>query len=186
MKKLLLPIILALVGVGGGIGAGIALGAGATADTMAGADTCLPGDPSAHDTAEPPPVGSPEAHAEASADRSTEAGAAEGAKYEYAKLNNQFVVPVVHDGKVQSMVVLSLSIEVATGKTTDIFAAEPKLRDVFLQVLFDHANIGGFDGDFTRSDNMRILRGALKTAGQRAMGDLVNDVLIMDILRQDV
>ena len=47
---------------------------------------------------------------------------------------------------------------------------EPKLRDVFLQVLFDHANMGGFRGAFTRSDVLEPLRTALREAAQKHLG----------------
>ncbi len=104
---------------------------------------------------------------------------------EYVKLNNQFVIPVVEAGQVSALVVLSLSLEVTTGGTETVFAREPKLRDVFLQVLFDHANAGGFRGSFTDASNLVVLRQALKEVASQVLGDLVTDVLIMDIARQD-
>ena len=66
-----------------------------------------------------------------------------------------------------------------------IYSKEPKLRDSFLQVLFDHANIGGFDGAFTNANNLAVLRGALREVAQKDMGDQVTDVLIVEIARQD-
>ena len=104
---------------------------------------------------------------------------------EYVKLNNQFVVPVVEDGRVAAMVILSLSLEVTAGSTEAIFQREPKLRDIFLQVLFDHANAGGFNGSFTDGTNLVILRRALLETATAEMGDMVKDVLIIDIVRQD-
>jgi flagellar protein FliL len=62
---------------------------------------------------------------------------------------NQFIVPVMKKGKVAAMVILSLSLEVKPGMTSKVYDMEPKLRDVFLQVMFDHANAGGFDGSYT-------------------------------------
>jgi flagellar protein FliL len=104
---------------------------------------------------------------------------------EYVKLNNQFVVPVVDEGRVVSMVILSLSLEVTPGSTEAVFAKEPKLRDVFLQVLFEHANAGGFNGSFTDGANMVLLRRALLETAMATMGDVIHDVLIIDIVRQD-
>ena len=74
----------------------------------------------------------------------------------------------------------------ATGQRETVYAREPKLRDAFLQVLFDHANMGGFRGTFTDSNNMDVLRNALNETARKSMGDLILDVLIMDIARQDV
>jgi flagellar FliL protein len=104
---------------------------------------------------------------------------------EYAKLNNQFVIPVMEDGVVVSLVVLSLSLEVTSGSTTTVFEHEPKLRDVFLQVLFSHANAGGFKGSFTDSANLAPLRMALFEAAVGVLPGVVTDVLIGDIVRQD-
>ena len=105
---------------------------------------------------------------------------------DYVKMNNQFVVPIVTDNRVSAMVVLSLSIEAPLGQEDEILRREPKLRDSFLRVLFTHANIGGFDGEFTSIEKLGGLKRALKEVAQRDIGtDLVNDVLIVEIARQD-
>ncbi|QYK41576.1 MAG: flagellar basal body-associated FliL family protein [Paracoccaceae bacterium] len=107
------------------------------------------------------------------------------AQPEYVKLSNQFVIPVLEGGRVSAMVILSLSLEVAPGSTEAVYAREPKLRDAFLQVLFDHANAGGFRGSFTDGSNLIILRVALRETAARVLGSLATDVLISDIVRQD-
>ena len=104
---------------------------------------------------------------------------------EYVKLSNQFIVPVLDKGKVVSMVILSLSLEVSKGSTSKVYDVEPKLRDAFLQVMFDHANAGGFNGAYTDGANLVLLRTALLEAAKSIMGDAVSDVLIIDIVRQD-
>lgn len=105
---------------------------------------------------------------------------------EYVKMSNQFVVPVVKDRSVAALMILSLSIEVASGQEEVVFSYEPKLRDSFLQVMFDHANMGGFAGAFTDASTLGGLRKALREVAQRDAGkDNVLDVLILDIARQD-
>ncbi len=128
-----------------------------------------------------PPPAEP-AEAEKAAEEAVEA---EKPPPDYVKLNNQFVVPIVEGGRVASMVVLSLSLEVAPGNAETVYAREPKIRDVFLQVLFDHANTGGFRGSFTDGSNLVLLRRALKEKAVGVLGDLVTDVLITEIARQD-
>lgn len=166
MMKLILPLILLIVGVGGGVGAGLAL-MPAPEPEMA-ANPCGDGqgvDEMAEDhSMDPVPLD----------DR------------EYAKMNNQFVVPVVMNDRVTALMVMSLSIEVETGGQEAVFSHEPRLRDAFLQVMFDHANIGGFNGAFTATANMRLLREALQVAADRVMRGHITDVLITDIVRQDV
>jgi hypothetical protein len=171
MLKKLLPVVLLLVGVGGGIGAGIAL----RPPQSESAPTEL-ADPETADTSSAP--------VESADTRSTD-DRSRGA-FDYVELNNQFVVPVVHEELVDSLVVMSLSVEVESGLTDTVYEREPKLRDGFLQVLFDHANMGGFEGEFTNSNNMDVLRGALTEVAQDILGKGVTGILITDLARQDV
>lgn len=157
MLRKFFPLILGLAGLGGGIGVGLVL----------------------RPIPEPaPPAGEAEPRAEVA-----DAGSEDAA--EFVKLNNQFVVPVVEKGRVSAMVVLSLSLEVEIGNTEAVYQREPKLRDAFLQVLFDHANTGGFSGSFTDGSNLVVLRTGLQEAAGLVMGTIVRDVLITDIARQD-
>lgn len=164
----LLPILLAVVGLGGGVGAGLFLRPA----------------PAADDHAAEADHAAPEEEGHADADDGEHADAEEGTP-EYVKLNNQFVVPVVEKGRVAALVVLSLSLEVEPGSTEAVYVREPKLRDVFLQVMFDHANTGGFSGSFTDGSNLIGLRTSLKEAAAQVLGLVVTDVLITDIARQD-
>lgn len=161
MKKLL-PLILLLVGTAAGGGVGLVLRPA----------------PEAPEIAE-----DGEAKQEKPAKEKVEE---EKAPVEYVKLNNQFVVPVVKNRVVVSLVVMALSLEVPEGTKEDVFKKEPKLRDSFLQVLFDHANVGGFDGSFTEAGALDHLRTALREVAQRDLGkDMISDVLIVEIARQD-
>ena len=185
MLKKLLPILLALVGLGGGIGAGLflrpAAEAGDHATAEAGAEHAPEEAPAAEEGHGEEAAASEHGAPEASGDHG-EAG--EGGP-EYVKLNNQFVVPVVEDGRVAAMVVLAISLEVAAGNTEAVYQREPKLRDALLQVMFDHANVGGFSGSFTDGANLVVLRTNLKEAAAMILGTAVQDVLITDIARQD-
>lgn len=104
---------------------------------------------------------------------------------EYVKMSNQFIIPVLEEGRVASLVVMTLSLEAAPGSSEAIYAKEPKLRDAFLQILFDHANSGGFRGSFTDGTVLLPLRKALLEAARGIMPDVISDVLITDIGRQD-
>jgi len=180
MKRILLPLLLLVLGVGGGVGAGLALAPAPAPGEAEGAlaelaDPCgaiPPADP-ADPRAEAAPADSAEDDGEAVSD------------HDYVRFKNQFIVPVVVGGEVASLVLLSLSVEVPLGQEDAVLMIEPKLRDVFLQVLFDHANTGGFEGTFTAAEAMRSLRASLKAAARDAIGDLVTDVLILDLVRQD-
>lgn len=104
----------------------------------------------------------------------------------YVSMKNQFVVPVIQDELVKSLVVLSISLETSPDENEIIFSVEPKLRDVFLQVLFDHSHIGGFDGAFTETSRIAVLKTALLEAGQAVVGSVISDIVITDIVRQEM
>jgi flagellar FliL protein len=104
---------------------------------------------------------------------------------DYVRLNNQFVVPVLSEGRVEAFVILSLSLEVTVGGSETIYSREAKLRDALLAALFEHANAGGFRGAFTSADRMHSLRAALLEAAGTVAGPVITDVLIVDMMRQD-
>jgi len=168
MLRLMLPVLLLLLGVAGGVGAGLLLGPGDAEGPAASAQTSD------------------------DADATDDSGTAEGTRgttpadgTEFVRLNNQFVVPIVRDGSVRSLVVMALTLEVDSGNNQAVFDREPRLRDSFLQVMFAHANAGGFDGSFTEAAAMDPLRAALGDAARQVLGAIVSDVLIVDITRQD-
>ncbi|MEM9249422.1 MAG: flagellar basal body-associated FliL family protein [Pseudomonadota bacterium] len=177
MAKLLLPLLLAFIGAGAGIGAGIFM--------------------------RPPPEDL-EAAAEAGVQTNVEEQHAEGSgeytigtrpipdrerppleERDFVRMNNQFVVPVLSDGKVQSLVVLSISLETGLEMRSTVFSREPKLRSALLQVMFDHANAGGFSENFTGAAKIESLRKRLWEAARPILGPELYDVLITDIARQD-
>ena len=110
----------------------------------------------------------------------------EHASTDIVELTNQFVVPVIDDEKVDALVVLSLNVEVDYAAVEKVHSLEPKLRDGFLRVLFEHSNAGGFHGAYTSSGTMNLLRMALLESAEKTLGDVVHEVLITNIIRQDV
>lgn len=167
MLKKLLPVVLGLLGLGLGGGAGFVL---RPAPAPVAEPAAQPGGEGGHGAAAP---------------TEHDAKADPEAVPEYVKMSNQFVVPVLEGGQVAAMVILAISLEVTHGGSDPVYAREPKLRDAFLQVLFDHANAGGFNGDFTDSANLTFLRKALLETAQSIIGDSVTDILISDLARQD-
>ena len=171
MKKLL-PFVFLLVGLGAGIGAGVTL-----APTGAPKEAATEDKPK---TKEDKPKAKDKSAKKKGGKKDNES------EYEYLKLTKQFVVPVVDSDRIAALVTMSLSLEMTPGLTEAFYAIEPKLRDGFLQVMFDHANTGGFDGAFTESDNLSVLRKALLETARKDLGDDVSRVLIMNVSRQDV
>lgn len=158
----LLPVLLLILGVGAGVGAGLVLRPEAISD-------------------DGPEVAAVEEHLDAPENMDAPMG-----EQSYVKINNQFVVPIIKQDRVSALVVLSLSLETLAAETSAVYDHEPKLRDAFLQVLFDHAYMGGFDGVYTASPAMDTLRKSLLAGARNVVGANITDVLITDIIRQDI
>lgn len=158
----ILPILLAVLGIVGGGAAGLFL-----RPAPAEVELTEEGQKSAPQTE---PVVEEKAESEALA---------------FVKLNNQFIVPVVAKENVSALVVLSLTLETNTESTESLYNLEPKIRDISLRVLFDHAYAGGFDGHFTAPAKLDTLRRSLIEAINPIAGGVVSDILITDIIRQD-
>ncbi len=161
MIRKILPVMVALLGTGGGVAAGMWLGHGTRADPMEVPD-------------------------DAALSRSARTGSEAESGTEFVKLNNQFVIPVVKHDRINALVVMSLTVELERGAAQQVHDREPKLRDAFLQLLFDHANMGGFAGDFTGSNSMDALRVSLTEEATRLLGDTAKGVLITEVARQDI
>lgn len=187
MIRKLVPVLLLFLGLGLGAGAGIFL-------------RPAPSEAVAHDGGDAGPGAGPgassgagtEANGHGAADdhgQGTSGGdghyTPETGPTETVRLPNQFVVPVLHDGRVEALVVIGLALEMRTGHAFDLATDEPRLRAALLQLLFDHANIGGFDGLFTSGEVLLSLRRALVTTARGEVGPDVQDVLITELLRQE-
>jgi hypothetical protein len=174
MKKILIPAVMALVGLVGGAAAGWFL----KPPPENHADPCADGHGGVLDEAA--------CAAKVEAEKQEElAKAYEGKeKSEFVQLERQFIVPVVSQDKVSSMMVLTLGVEVAPGKVEAVLGAEPKVRDALLRVLFAHAYTGGFEGDFTAEHVMRELRKNMLVAVREVVGPDARNVLVQDIVKQ--
>jgi len=205
VKKLLTPILLALVGLGAGVGAGIALKpapepghaaacvepgakdaaghAAASAVAGAGEEHANPAAAAAAPCPPPDPFAPPAGHAEAEGGH----GGGHGEELAYVTMDKPFVVPIFKGEKVVAMVVVSLSVETDSASAPTVEGMKPRLRDSFLEAMFRHANSGGFDGSFTAGTKMEDLKSALLSVAKGILPSTSLDgVLVTEIARQDV
>lgn len=178
MMKLLIPIILLILGVGGGVGAGIMLAPAPEEAPAEGEETETDGE-EGEETSEEGAEDSAEGEEETAEEEDSETG-----PVEFLNMTNQFVIPLVDGGEVNGLVVATIALEVVEGTIGTVHGLEPKIRDRFLQVLFNHANNGGFDGNFTDFRYIKSLKEELLRNAQVVAGKDVTDVLLLDLIRQ--
>ena len=172
VKKILMILLPVLAFVGGSFG-GDMLRGGAAAD--AAATTPGEGAAAGDDVAAATGGGQP-----APAD-----AAAADAQVMWFGFANQFFVPIVRNGSTDSIMILTVSLEVGGGAHDRIAAMEARLRDALLRTLMIAANTGGFDGNFTTEARQEPLRAALLAAAQKVAGPEGRAVLIEDIARKE-
>lgn len=108
------------------------------------------------------------------------------AEPELHPLQGQFMIPILTGPSSGAVMVMNMALEVSPQARASVTRNEPRLRDAFLQVLFDHANAGGFDGNFTAGPTLVSLRRALLENARQVLGsDAVTAVLITDMLRSN-
>lgn len=178
--KLLLPFLLAILGLAVGAGAGVALKPKAEEAPLAcpeGEACAAPAEVCAGDACPDAAIHEPPAEGQA---RLREDAAV-------VALEKPFVVPVFDGEDVVAMVIASIAVEIAEKQAPEVETAQPRLRDVFLNAMFLHANSGGFDGAFTTGQKMADLRAALLVAAREVFpGPVVSQVLITEIAKQEM
>lgn len=97
---------------------------------------------------------------------------------------SQFFVPLVRQGDMRDMMILTLTLQTDAASTDALGRKEHALRDALLRALMIHANTGGFDGNYTADRNLALLRESLLTATRTVTKLPVSAVLIEDIALQ--
>lgn len=184
MKKII-SMLLPVIALAGGVVGGDLLGPGDPAAATVDSGLTDPGQPAvpgvdklasqSHDgAAEIAPTATDVGH-----DDATEA--AGSATFTFP---SQFFVPMMRNGDMGAIMILTLSLQTSADELEPMKQHEHRLRDALLRQLLVHANTGGFDGNFTSEPSMRVLRESLLSAAKSATALTVSQVLIEDIARQ--
>lgn len=128
----------------------------------------------------------PEEHKDEEVVEAPEPKKEEPKAFSYVRLDRQFVVPIIVDREVKSLVVLELSLEIGQDATERVFAKEPRVRDALLAQLHRTAQEGGFLERLGTGTFLAELREDLLTSLDPVLGDDVHGVLIGNIVRRDV
>lgn len=169
MKKIF-AIILVLAGIAGGGAAGLML-----KPTPPGSEKPLAAVAEASDILDKP------AEAEESEDTQSQSK-----PVSYVKVGRQTIIPVLEKGETKALMMFELAVDVTSDQTDRALSMEPRLRDAFLRELFQMSYTGAFDDAFTEDRVIDELRRNLVRAAEEHLGkEAVNDVLILDVMRQN-
>lgn len=164
MKKIF-PILLVLLGIGGGGAAGVFL------------KPPMPsGDKAAKETAEAPQITTEDDPADnrPASDRA------------FVKVGKQTIIPILDGGETRALMLFELAVDVPAGRENIVHEMEPRLRDAFLRELFQMSYTGAFLTNFTDDRVIEELRRNLTRAAREQIGDDAREVLILDVMRQEM
>ncbi len=113
-------------------------------------------------------------------------GASDGSGSSYMKFSRQFIVPVIRQNGVGSLVALDINLELSASANENVYLQEPKLRDAMLSALLRLSNEGAFNAQLLQPENMEKIRIDLFASAQSILGEDVTGVLILNMARQDL
>ncbi len=104
----------------------------------------------------------------------------------YMKFSRQFVVPLIENEKVVSMMIFDINLVMNSDADSDFYIHEPKARDALMSGLLSLAQQGVFSGDIGADRHVGYVKSRLLDNVQSALGRGVDEVLILDMVRQDM
>jgi len=104
----------------------------------------------------------------------------------YHRFSREFVVPIMRDNRVRSLVILNLSIEADSSLSSRLFSEEPKVRDNIMTTLIMLSNEGDTLEDFTDIESYETIRSMILKNLDSIFAYGIHNVLIMDIAKQDL
>ena len=113
-------------------------------------------------------------------------GAAGSSDVVYFKFTREFVVPIMHDRKVASLVILNINLEADSGISQKLFSMEPKIRDNIMTTLIELSNDGQTFDNITDVESYETIRAMVLMNLQKAIPTGIENVLIVDIAQQDL
>ncbi|GAB5455948.1 MAG: hypothetical protein Hens2KO_21770 [Henriciella sp.] len=105
---------------------------------------------------------------------------------EYYKFSREFVVPVMRNDQVKSLVILHINLEADSSTVDDLFSEEPKLRDNIMTTLIGLSNDGRTLEEPTQIDNYEMIRSMVLMNLKDSVSDGIKNVLIVDMAKQDL
>ncbi|OZB16889.1 MAG: hypothetical protein B7X53_07855 [Hyphomonas sp. 34-62-18] len=105
----------------------------------------------------------------------------------YFRFSREFVVPIIQNERVASLVILNINIEADAAASDKLFSQEPVLRDVVMTTLIEISGDGRTFQSMTSIENYETVRSLILGNLQKKFPDMgIENILILDIARQDL
>ncbi len=172
MKKILFPILMILFVVGGAVAADFLRSPGSSNDDAA------------HSTVKDSDAKSKKGDDHGKKGKVDEKPS-DNSNVAYLKFKRQFVVPVMKSGKIEALVIMNFNLELNDKAPDNAYSLEPKLRDAMTRELLAMSNDDLFGTNLTSAESYETVRNTLLRAARGIMPEGIQDILILDIARQE-
>ena len=104
----------------------------------------------------------------------------------YYKFSREFVVPVISNKRVDSLVILNLNLEVDSAIADSLYPMDPKLRDNIMTTLVSLSNEGEAMVSITDPANYELIRATVLENLKQLVPEGLENVLILDMAKQHI
>lgn len=113
-------------------------------------------------------------------------GSSSSSGVEYFKFSREFVVPIMRESRVTSLVILNINLEIDAGGSDKLFSMEPKIRDNVMTTLIELSNDGSTLESIATLENYESIRATVLLNLQTILPDGIRNVLIVDMAKQNL
>ena len=104
----------------------------------------------------------------------------------YYKFSREFVVPIIEDDRVKSLVILNLNLQIDTASSQNLFSQEPALRDNIMTTLITLSADDEIFNSLNSIEHYETIRSMILNNLQNSFSTGIENVLILDMARQDL
>ncbi|WP_156945544.1 flagellar basal body-associated FliL family protein [Hyphomonas johnsonii] len=182
MKNIISAVVVVLCIVAGGIGGHFLKsgGGGASGPAAHAEDAADDGHGKSEESGHAKPEKAKSGHGDDSSDEISLSGV------DYFKFSREFVVPIMRDNKVVSLVILNINLEVDSSLSRKLFSMEPKIRDNIMTTLVELSNDGRTLESVANLENYESIRSTVLMNLQKVAPAGIRNVLIVDMAKQDL
>jgi len=113
-------------------------------------------------------------------------GSALASDIQFFNFSREFIVPIMTNQRVESLVIININLEVESSVLDKLFSIKPKLRDNIMTTLVELSNDGKTLVEPTSVDSYETIRSVILTNLNSVVASGIENVLIMDLAKQDL
>ena len=109
-----------------------------------------------------------------------------GSDVRFFNFNREFVIPIMANQRVDSLVIININLEVQASVLDKLFSLKPKLRDNIMTTLVELSNDGQTLVEPTSVASYETIRSTVMLNLSSVVDKGIDNVLIMDLAKQDL